>query len=230
MEQNPDVTVNYSGTGSGTGIQAAIDGTVDLGLASRALKDEEKSNGAVENIVALDGVAVVVNPENGVTDLTVEQIAQIFTGEITNWSELGGNDEEILIISREAGSGTRSAFEEICGLLGEDEEGNEISLVDESKALIADSTNAVSTNVVSHVNAIGYISLGSYDSTQVHAINVGGVECTEENIVAGTYPIARPFLLVQGPATDDLARAFLDYILSADGQAVVSEQGYIPVA
>lgn len=107
MEQNPDVTVNYSGTGSGTGIQAAIDGTVDLGLASRALKDEEKSNGAVENIVALDGVAVVVNPENGVTDLTVEQIAQIFTGEITNWSELGGADAEIAVFGREAGSGTR---------------------------------------------------------------------------------------------------------------------------
>ena len=111
MEQNPDVTVNYSGTGSGTGIQAAIDGTVDLGLASRALKDEEKSNGAVENIVALDGVAVVVNPENGVTDLTVEQIAQIFTGEITNWSELGGADAEIAVFGREAGSGTRGAFE-----------------------------------------------------------------------------------------------------------------------
>lgn len=110
MEQNPDVTVNYSGTGSGTGIQAAIDGTVDLGLASRALKDEEKSNGAVENIVALDGVAVVVNPENGVTDLTVEQIAQIFTGEITNWSELGGADAEIAVFGREAGSGTRGGL------------------------------------------------------------------------------------------------------------------------
>lgn len=229
-ELHPDVQISYTGSGSSAGIEAALAGSCDLGLSSRELSDDELSQGAVANVIAKDGVAVVVNPENPVTELTSEQIAKIFTGEITNWSELGGNDEEILIISREAGSGTRSAFEEICGLLGEDEEGNEISLVDESKALIADSTNAVSTNVVSHTNAIGYISLGSYDSTQVHAINVGGVECTEENIVAGTYPIARPFLLVQGPATDDLARAFLDYILSADGQAVVSEQGYIPVA
>ena len=230
MADNSGVSVTYDPTGSGAGIEAASNGSADIGLSSRALKDEEIAGGLTGTTVALDGIAVIVNAGSKVEDLSVEQIAQIFTGEITNWSELGGNDEEILIISREAGSGTRSAFEEICGLLGEDEEGNEISLVDESKALIADSTNAVSTNVVSHTNAIGYISLGSYDSTQVHAINVGGVECTEENIVAGTYPIARPFLLVQGPATDDLARAFLDYILSADGQAVVSEQGYIPVA
>lgn len=230
MEANPDVSVAVQGNGSSAGITAATNGTAQLGMSSRNLSEEEAAEGVTGTTICMDGIAVVVNLENPVKDLTTDQIASIFKGEITNWSELGGNDEEILIISREAGSGTRSAFEEICGLLGEDEEGNEISLVDESKALIADSTNAVSTNVVSHVNAIGYISLGSYDSTQVHAINVGGVECTEENIVAGTYPIARPFLLVQGPATDDLARAFLDYILSADGQAVVSEQGYIPVA
>lgn len=228
MTENKDVKVTYDATGSGTGIESVSNGSCDIGLASRALKDTE--TGLTATTVALDGIAIVVNANCGVDDLTVEQIASIFKGEITNWSELGGNDEEILIISREAGSGTRSAFEEICGLLGEDESGNEISLVDESKALIADSTNAVSTNVVSHTNAIGYISLGSYDSTQVKAVSVNDVECTEENIVAGTYTIARPFVLVEGPATDDLARAFLDYILSADGQAVVSEQGYIPVA
>ena len=211
MEANPDVSVAVQGNGSSAGITAATNGTAQLGMSSRNLSEEEAAaEGVTGTTICMDGIAVVVNLENPVKDLTTDQIASIFKGEITNC--------------------TRSAFEEICGLLGEDEEGNEISLVDESKALIADSTNAVSTNVVSHVNAIGYISLGSYDSTQVHAINVGGVECTEENIVAGTYPIARPFLLVQGPATDDLARAFLDYILSADGQAVVSEQGYIPVA
>ncbi len=231
MADNPDVSVAVQGNGSSAGITAATNGTAQLGMSSRNLSEEEAAaEGVSATTICMDGIAVVVNLENPVKDLTTDQIASIFKGEITNWSELGGNDEEILIISREAGSGTRSAFEEICGLLGEDEEGNEISLVDESKALIADSTNAVSSNVVSHVNAIGYISLGSYDSTQVHAINVGGVECTEENIVAGTYPIARPFLLVQGPATDDLAKAFVDYIMSADGQAVVSEQGYIPVA
>ena len=116
MEMNPEVTVNYSGTGSGTGIQSTIDGTCDLGLSSRALKDEEKTNGAVENIVALDGVAVVINPANGVEDLTVEQIAQIFTGEITNWSELGGTDGEIAVFGREAGSWHPRAFEEIVGV------------------------------------------------------------------------------------------------------------------
>ena len=228
-EVEPGVTVSYDPTGSGAGITGATDKTLDIGLSSRALKDDEK-NDVDGTTVALDGIAIIVNKDSKVADLTVDQLKQMFTGEITNWSEVGGNDEEILIISREAGSGTRSAFEEICGLLGEDESGNEVSLVDESKALIADSTNAVSTNVVSHTNAIGYISLGSYDSTQVKAVSVNDVECTEENIVAGTYTIARPFVLVEGPATDDLARAFLDYILSADGQAVVSEQGYIPVA
>lgn len=231
MEANPDVSVAVQGNGSSAGITAATNGTAQLGMSSRALTEEEAAaEGVTGTTICMDGIAVVVNLENPVKDLTTDQIASIFKGEITNWSELGGNDEEILIISREAGSGTRSAFEEICGLLGEDESGNEVSLVDESKALIADSTNAVSTNVVSHTNAIGYISLGSYDSTQVKAVSVNDVECTEENIVAGTYTIARPFVLVEGPATDDLARAFLDYILSADGQAVVSEQGYIPVA
>ena len=144
MEQNPDVTVNYSGTGSGTGIQAAIDGTVDLGLASRALKDEEKSNGAVENIVALDGVAVVVNPENGVTDLTVEQIAQIFTGEITNWSELGGADAEIAVFGREAGSGTRGAFEEIVGVEDACTYTNEYSSTGDVIGNVASTPNGIS--------------------------------------------------------------------------------------
>ncbi|MGI5884840.1 MAG: phosphate ABC transporter substrate-binding protein [Candidatus Spyradocola sp.] len=230
MEANPDVSVAVQGNGSSAGITAATNGTAQLGMSSRSLTEEETSaDGVVANTICMDGIAVIVNTSNPVTDLTTDQIAAIFKGEITNWSEVGGNDEEILIISREAGSGTRSAFEEICGLLGEDDQGNEVSLVDESKALIADSTNSVSSNVVSHTNAIGYISLGSYDSTQVKAISVGGVECTEENIVNGSYTIARPFVIVEGPATDDLARAFLDYILSDEGQAVVSEQGYIPV-
>ena len=168
MELNPGVTVNYSGTGSGTGIQSAIDGTCDLGLSSRALKDEEKQNGAVENIVALDGVAVVINPANGVEDLTVEQIAQIFTGEITNWSELGGTDGEIAVFGREAGSGTRGAFEEIVGVEDACKYTNEYS-----------STGDVIGNVASNPNAIGYASLSAVNDT-VKAVKVNGVAPSED--------------------------------------------------
>ena len=153
-ELHPDVTVNYSGTGSGAGIEAALAGTADIGLSSRALKDEEKAEGAVENIVALDGVAIVVNPANGVEDLTVEQIAQIFTGEISNWSELGGEDLPIAVIGRESGSGTRGAFEEIVGVEDACVYTNEYG-----------STGDVIANVASNPNAIGYASLSAVDDT-----------------------------------------------------------------
>jgi len=217
MEQNPDVTVNYSGTGSGTGIQAAIDGTVDLGLASRALKDEEKSNGAVENIVALDGVAVVVNPENGVTDLTVEQIAQIFTGEITNWSELGGNDAEIAVFGRDAASGTRSAFEEILGIQDQCAYLNEYS-----------STGDVIGNVASNPNAIGYASLSAVDET-VSAVSVDGVAPTEATVADGSFPIQRPFVIVtvEGTELSEAAQAFLNYAMSADVADIIAAAGAV---
>ena len=217
MEQNPDVTVNYSGTGSGTGIQAAIDGTVDLGLASRALKDEEKSNGAVENIVALDGVAVVVNPENGVTDLTVEQIAQIFTGEITNWSELGGADAEIAVFGREAGSGTRGAFEEIVGVEDACKYTNEYS-----------STGDVIGNVASNPNGIGYASLSAVDDT-VKAVAVNGVTPSEDTVKDGSYEIQRPFVMVtkEGTQLSEAAQAFLDFAMSADAAEIIAVAGAV---
>ena len=220
MEQNPDVTVNYSGTGSGTGIQAAIDGTVDLGLASRALKDEEKSNGAVENIVALDGVAVVVNPENGVTDLTVEQIAQIFTGEITNWSELGGADAEIAVFGREAGSGTRGAFEEIVGVEDACKYTNEYS-----------STGDVIATVAQNPAAIGYASLAAIKDT-VKAVTVDGVAPTEETIKDGTYKVQRPFVLVtkSDASLSTAAQAFFDYATSKDASELIRNAGAVPVA
>lgn len=216
MEMNPEVTVNYSGTGSGTGIQSAIDGTCDLGLSSRALKDEEKTNGAVENIVALDGVAVVINPANGVEDLTVEQIAQIFTGEITNWSELGGTDGEIAVFGREAGSGTRGAFEEIVGV-DNCKYTNEYS-----------STGDVIGNVASNPNAIGYASLSAVDDT-VKAVMVNGVAPSEDTVKDGTYEIQRPFVMVtkDGAELSEAAQAFLEFAMSGDAADIIAAAGAV---
>lgn len=217
MELNPGVTVNYSGTGSGTGIQSAIDGTCDLGLSSRALKDEEKQNGAVENIVALDGVAVVINPANGVEDLTVEQIAQIFTGEITNWSELGGTDGEIAVFGREAGSGTRGAFEEIVGVEDACKYTNEYS-----------STGDVIGNVASNPNAIGYASLSAVDDT-VKAVKVNGVAPSEDTVKDSSYEIQRPFVMVtkEGAELSEATQAFLDFAMSADAADIIAAAGAV---
>ena len=217
MELNPGVTVNYSGTGSGTGIQSAIDGTCDLGLSSRALKDEEKQNGAVENIVALDGVAVVINPANGVEDLTVEQIAQIFTGEITNWSELGGTDGEIAVFGREAGSGTRGAFEEIVGVEDSCKYTNEYS-----------STGDVIGNVASNPNAIGYASLSAVNDT-VKAVKVNGVAPSEDTVKDGSYEIQRPFVMVtkEGAELSEATQAFLDFAMSADAADIIAAAGAV---
>ena len=217
MEANPDVTVNYSGTGSGTGIESATSGTCDIGLSSRALKDEEKSSGAVENIVALDGVAVVVNPNNGVEDLTVEQIAQIFKGEITNWSELGGADGQIAVFGREAGSGTRGAFEEIVGVEDACKYTNEYS-----------STGDVIGNVASNPNGIGYASLSSVNNS-VKAVKVGGVAPSEATVLDGTYAIQRPFVMVtkEGAELSPAAQAFLDFSMSADAAEIIAAAGAV---
>lgn len=216
-EANPDVTINYTGSGSGAGITGVLDGTCDLGLSSRALTDDEKSQGAVENIIALDGVAVVVNPENTVTDLTTEQIAQIFTGEITNWSELGGADAEIAVFGRENGSGTRSAFEEIVGVEDACVYTNEYS-----------STGDVIGNVASNPNAIGYASLSAVDET-VAAVNVNGVAPSEETVLDGTYEIQRPFVIVtvEGTELSAEAQAFLDYAMSADVADIIAAAGAV---
>ena len=216
-EANPDVTINYTGSGSGAGITGVLDGTCDLGLSSRALTDDEKSQGAVENIIALDGVAVVVNPENTVTDLTIEQIAQIFTGEITNWSELGGADAEIAVFGRENGSGTRSAFEEIVGVEDACVYTNEYS-----------STGDVIGNVASNPNAIGYASLSAVDET-VTAVQVNGVAPSEETVLDGTYEIQRPFVIVtvEGTELSAEAQAFLDYAMSADVADIIAAAGAV---
>ena len=216
-EMNPDVTVNYSGTGSGAGIEAVLNETVDIGLASRALKDKEKANGAVEHIVALDGVAVVVNPDNSVTDLTVDQIAQIYKGEVTNWSELGGADQEIAVLGREDGSGTRSAFEEIVGVDGECKYTNEYS-----------STGDVIGQVASNPGAIGYASLSAVDET-VAAVKVDGVAPSEETVKDGSYTLQRPFVMVtkDGVELSAAAQGFLDFVMSDEAAQYITMAGVV---
>ena len=216
-EVQPGVTVNYTGSGSGTGIEGVLAGNCDIGLSSRELKDEEVEQGAVAHVIAKDGVAVVINPENPVTDLTVEQIASIFKGEITNWSEVGGNDQPIAVLGREAGSGTRSAFEEIVGVVDACAYTNEYS-----------STGDVIGNVASNPNAIGYASLSAVDDT-VKAVTVGGVECTEETVKDGSYEIQRPFVMVtkEGTELSPAAQAFLDYAMSADVADVIAAAGAV---
>ena len=216
-KENPGVTINYTGSGSGAGIEGATSGTCDIGLSSRALKDEEKESGAVENIVALDGVAIVVNPANGVEDLTVEQIAQIFTGEITNWSEVGGTDGEIAVFGREAGSGTRGAFEEIVGVEDACKYTNEYS-----------STGDVIGNVASNPNAIGYASLSAVDDT-VKAVKVNDVAPSEATVKDGTYEIQRPFVMVtkEGAELSEAAQAFLDFAMSAEAADYIAAAGAV---
>lgn len=221
MEQfkndNPDVSVTYDPTGSGTGIEAAANGTADIGLSSRALTDEEISSGLVGTEVALDGIAVIVNADSPVADLSVEQIAQIFTGEITNWSELGGADAEIAVFGREAGSGTRGAFEEIVGVEDACTYTNEYS-----------STGDVIGNVASNPNGIGYASLSAVDDT-VKAVAVNGVTPSEDTVKDGSYEIQRPFVMVtkEGTQLSEAAQAFLDFAMSADAAEIIAVAGAV---
>ena len=216
----PDITIGYTGSGSGAGITGVLDGTCDLGLSSRALSDDEKAQGAVENIVAKDGVAIIVNPENPVTDLTTEQVAQIYTGEITNWSELGGDDAPIAVLGRDAASGTRGAFEEILGIEDQCVYLNEYS-----------STGDVVGNVASNPNAIGYASLSAVDESVV-AVAINGVVPTEETVADGSFEIQRPFVIVtvEGKELSPAAQAFLDYAMSAEAAPIIESAGVVPVA
>lgn len=216
-KEHPGVNINYTGSGSGAGIEGATSGTCDIGLSSRALKDKEKESGAVEHIVALDGVAIVVNPACGVESLTVEQIAQIFTGEITNWSEVGGADGEIAVFGREAGSGTRGAFEEIVGVVDTCKYTNEYS-----------STGDVIGNVASNPNAIGYASLSAVDDT-VKAVKVNDVAPSEATVKDGTYEIQRPFVMVtkEGAELSEAAQAFLDFAMSAEAADYIAAAGAV---
>ena len=220
MEKYPDVTVTAEFVGSGAGIEAVTNGTADIGNSSRSLKDEEKAAGVVENVVAIDGIAVCVDPANEVANLTKEQLTNIYNGTITNWKEVGGADEPIIVIGREAGSGTRGAFEELVDLKDACKYANEL-----------DSTGAVIAKVASTPGAIGYASLDALDDS-VKALSLEGVEATAENIKAGNYFLSRPFVMAtKGEISEqnDLVQAWFDFVLGDEGQQVASEVGLITV-
>ena len=216
--ENSGVEVTYNPTGSTAGITAVLEGRCDIGLSSRNLKDSEKEQGMVGTVLAYDGIAVIVNPENTVEDLTIEQIAAIFTGVITNWSELGGIDAEIVLIGREAGSGTRSGFEEIVDVEDACQYRQELT-----------STGDVITAVSQNPGAIGYASLASVKDT-VKAIKVGDVAPTEETVKNETYAIQRPFVLVtkEGTQLSETAKAFFDFITSEAAREVITAAGVVP--
>ena len=217
MLANKDVKFTYNPTGSGSGIQAVSEGRCDIGLSSRALKDDEKASGLTETILALDGIAIVVNPENPVSDLDVDTIAKIYTGEITNWKDVGGNDAEIVLIGREAGSGTRDGFESITGTKDSCAYRQELT-----------STGDVINTVSQNPDAIGYASLSAVGDS-VKALTVGGVEATEATVKDGSYVVQRPFVLVtkEGTELSAAAQAFFDYATSADAASVISAAGAV---
>ena len=217
MAMNKDVKFTYNPTGSGSGIQAVSEGRCDIGLSSRALKDDEKASGLVETVVALDGIAIVVNPENPVSDLDIDTIAKIYTGEITNWKDVGGNDAEIVLIGREAGSGTRDGFESITDTKDACQYRQELT-----------STGDVINTVSQNPDAIGYASLSAVGDS-VKALTVGGVEATEATVKDGSYVVQRPFVLVtkEGTKLSPAAQAFFEYALSADAASIIAAAGAV---
>ena len=216
-EVEPGVTVSYDPTGSGAGITGATDKTLDIGLSSRALKDDEK-NDVDGTVVALDGIAIVVNKDSKVADLSVEQLKKMFTGEITNWKDVGGEDAEIVLIGREAGSGTRDGFESITGTKDACQYRQELT-----------STGDVITTVSQNPAAIGYASLAAVKDT-VKALKVAGVTPTEATVKDGTYTIQRPFVLATktGEKLNDVAQAFFDYVTSAEAGEIITAAGAVP--
>ncbi len=220
MEEHEGVTVTPQYVGSSAGIEAVSKGTADIGNSSRNLKDSEKESGIVENIVAIDGIAVCLDPANTVTDLTKQQLTDIYTGKITNWSELGGSDMPIIVIGREAGSGTRSAFEELLGIEDACVYANEL-----------DNTGAVIARVAATPGSIGYASLDAIDESVISA-SLEGVAATAENIKAGTYFLSRPFVMAtKGEISEqsELVRAWFDFVLGEEGQKIAANAGLLTV-
>lgn len=218
MEKNPGVTVTVEYTGSGAGLESLAAGSVDIGNASRGLKDEEKASGEVENIVAIDGIAVITNKSCSIKDVTSKDLAKIYTGEITDWAELGGEEQPIIVIGREAGSGTRDAFEELLEVKDVCAYAQEL-----------DSTGAVLAKVAATPGAIGYVSLDVVDDT-VSGLKIDGVEPTEEEILAGNYMLQRPFVMAtKGEISEqnELVQTWFNYINSDDGKEVIKQVGLI---
>lgn len=218
MEKYPSVSATAEFTGSSAGIESLAAGSVDIGDASRALSDDEKGQGIVENIVAIDGIAVITDTDNTITDIKSEDLAKVYTGEITNWKDLGGKDEQIVVIGREAGSGTRDAFEELMDVKDSCKYAQEL-----------DSTGAVLAKVAATPGAIGYVSLDVVDDT-VKALQLNSVEPTEDNILAGTYVLQRPFVMAtMGEISEqnELVQAFFNFIHSEEGQSVIQSVGLI---
>lgn len=218
--ENAGIAVEIQGVGSSAGIKAVIDGTADIGALSRELKEEEIASGVTRHVLAYDCIAVVVNPANPVADLDTETVKRIFAGEITNWSEVGGNDSDIIVISRESGSGTRDAFEEIIDLTM-DMDGQSVTALRED-ALISEGNGSVKANLASKENAIAYLSLGYVDDT-VKPVSIGGVTPSVEATKSGEYKISRPLLLLTSGEVSEAAQNFLDYCLGDAGQKIVSE-------
>ena len=217
MAANEGVEFTYNPTGSGAGITAAQEGRCDIGLSSRALKDEEKAGGLKETVLAYDGIAIIVNPENPVNDLTLDQIAKLYTGEITNWKDVGGNDAEVVLVGREAASGTRDGFESITGTKDKCQYRQELT-----------STGDVITAVSQNPDAIGYASLASIKDS-VKALNVDGVTPSEATVKDGSYKVQRPFVLVtvEDKELTPVAQKFFDYITSPDAAAIIAKAGAV---
>ncbi len=217
MAANKDVTVNYNPTGSGAGITAVQEGTCDIGLSSRALKDEEKAAGLKETVLAYDGIAIIVHPDNPVSDLSIEQIAKLYTGEITNWKDVGGSDAEVVLIGRDAASGTRDGFESITGTKDKCQYRQELT-----------STGDVITAVSQNPDAIGYASLAAIKDS-VKALSVDGVTPSETTVKDGSYQVQRPFVLVtvEGKALSAAAQSFFDYATSADAADIIAKAGAV---
>lgn len=218
-QENDGVTFTYNPTGSGTGIQAVCDDRCDIGLSSRSLKDEEKEKGLTETVLAYDGIAIIVNPDNPVSDISVETIAKIYKGEITNWKDVGGTDGEIVLIGREAGSGTRDGFEAITKTEDACKYRQELT-----------STGDVVATVAGNPNAIGYASLASV-SDRVKAVSVNGVMPSEQSVKDGSYVVQRPFILVtkEDKKLSKTAQKFFDYVTSSDASDIISKAGVVPV-
>lgn len=215
---NPDTNITVAGGGSSQGIKDARDGISDIGTASRELNPEETS-WVIPHVIARDGIAIVVHPSNPVSGLTTTQVKDIFSGAITNWSEVGGPDETITVIAREEGSGTRAAFEEM--VMGSD--------LITNQAILQPSNGALKTAVSTTPQSIGFLSFGYLEQGVVKALDINGVPCTAENAKNGTYPIVRPLLFVTLGEPEGLAKTFIDFVLSDEGQAIVEEEGYLSV-